>query len=69
MAEHFVKFSVPYRRLGRSDIKFKVYTGNDNRLFGTLLVSHGAIEWRPTRKQKKIKKDWAEFNRMMTRKK
>jgi hypothetical protein len=68
MAEHRVKFSIPYRVLGRSDIKFKIYNHqrrHPDELLGTLFVSHGAIEWRPARKKNKIKLDWPDFDRRM----
>lgn len=73
MADHSVKFSVPYRNLGRADIKFKIYAEEgprrkkDRHIVGTLLVSHGAIEWRSRRKRKtsSIKLDWDDFDRYM----
>ncbi|MGH9580885.1 MAG: hypothetical protein ACRD2R_07825 [Terriglobales bacterium] len=70
MPEHRVKFNVPFRDLGRSDVKFKVYTGKrkERRLLGTLLVSHGAIVWRPNKARERgtVTKDWHEFDRLMT---
>jgi len=73
MADHAVRFTVPYRDLGRSDIEFKVYSkqrrgrGVQRLLIGTLLISHGAIEWRSSRKHKQntIKFDWQDFDRYM----
>ena len=69
MAEHSVRFTVPFRDLGRADVIFKVYadTGEGEGLLGTLLVSHGAIEWRSHRKQKKVKKNWSDFDRLMAK--
>jgi len=72
MADHRVKFTVPYRDLGRSDIEFKIYAavkrGRRTRLdhiIGTLLVSHGAIEWRSRKKHTKISLNWDDFDRYM----
>ena len=67
MADHSVRFTVPYRELGRSDIKFRVYAQerqrrrmptprrrrpSERQLIGTLYISHGAIEWRSRKKHK-----------------
>lgn len=72
MADHAVKFTVPYRDLGRSDVEFKIYAKErrDRRLIGTLYVSHGAIEWRSRKKHKEgiIKLDWHDFDRYMQQK-
>ncbi len=72
MSDHRVKFTVPYRDLGRSDIEFKIYAaGRQGRrsrirhIIGTLLVSHGAIEWRSRKKHKKVRLDWDDFDRYM----
>jgi len=45
---HKVTFDVPRRELGREDIVFVVH--KDDKRFGTLLISQGAVEWRPTNK-------------------
>ena len=64
-------FGVRGLELGRADIKFKVYAQEvlsrrtDEQLIGTLLVSHGAIEWRSRKKQHKVKLSWADFDRYM----
>jgi hypothetical protein len=73
MADHAVRFTVPYRDLGRSDIEFKVYSKERRGrsvvrlLIGTLLISHGAIEWRSRKKHKQntVKFDWQDFDRYM----
>jgi hypothetical protein len=75
MADHAVRFTVPYRDLGRSDIEFKIYSKERRKrrlaryLIGTLLISHGAIEWRSRKKHKQstIKFDWNDFDRYMMR--
>ena len=78
MADHAVRFTVPYRDLGRSDIEFKVYSKQrrrgkppDRHLIGTLLISHGALEWRSSKKHKEstVKFDWQDFDRYMQRRK
>ena len=75
MPDHKVTFKIPYRELGRSDIKFKVYSQEvlsrrtDEQLIGTLLVSHGAIEWRSRKKQHKVKLSWQDFDKYMLDKK
>ena len=51
-----VTFSVPERELMHSNIEFKVHA--DGKLFGTLLISKGALVWRPSNKQKSFKTDW-----------
>lgn len=71
MADHSVKFTVPYRDLGRSDVKFRIY-GKERRherhLIGTLYVSHGALEWRSRKKHKIVKLAWDDFDRYMQQK-
>ena len=76
MPDHRVHFTIPYRELGRSDIKFKIYAHeshlrreDDEYLIGTLMVSHGAIEWRSRKKQHTVKLDWHDFDKYMLEKK
>ncbi len=74
MADHRVKFTVPYRDLGRSDIEFKIYAARKRgrgirHIIGTLLVSHGAIEWRSRKKHNKISLNWDDFDRYMQERK
>jgi hypothetical protein len=77
MADHAVKFTVPYRDLGRSDVEFKVYAKERRarrlyrQLIGTLYISHGAIEWRSRKKHKEgmVKLDWNDFDRYMLQRK
>lgn len=66
---HNVKFTVPERELGRADIEFRVE--KNSRPFGTLLVSKGALEWRPAYKWKgsKIRIGWSEFDKYARNKK
>ncbi len=74
MADHRVRFTVPYRDLGRSDVEFKIYSvgprsrsrrQRERHIIGTLLVSHGAIEWRSRRKHNKVRLAWDDFDRYM----
>ena len=60
---HKVIFNLPRRELGREDIEFVVE--RDGRRFGTLLVSKGAIEWRPTNKVYRRKLNWVRFDQLM----
>ncbi len=47
------------------DVTFKVYNGTT--LYGTVTISAGGIDWRPTRRWKRytLKKRWAEFDELM----
>jgi hypothetical protein len=60
---HKVKFSLPERELASQDISFVVE--KDGKRFGTLLVSRGAIEWRPRSKQSNKKVSWSKFDKLM----
>ena len=60
---HKVTFSVPERALGREDIEFVVMRGGVR--FGTLLVSKGAVEWRPTNKVYRQRLGWERFDQVM----
>jgi hypothetical protein len=60
---HKVVFNLPRRELGREDIEFVVE--QDGKRFGTLLVSKGAVEWRPTNKVYRRRLSWARFDQAM----
>jgi len=60
---HTVTFNVPERSLGREDIQFVVM--RDGVRFGTLLVSKGAVEWRPTNKVYRRRLRWERFDQLM----
>ncbi|MGA8278102.1 MAG: hypothetical protein WB784_07910 [Rhodanobacteraceae bacterium] len=60
---HKVTFRVPERALGREDIEFVVK--KDGVRFGTLLVSKGAVEWRPTNKVYRRRLSWDRFDQLM----
>ncbi len=60
---HDVRFSVPERSLGKSDVRFAVY--RDGELLGTLEVSKGAVVWFPPGTTYGHKARWADFDMMM----
>jgi hypothetical protein len=60
---HKVTFMLPRRELGREDIVFIIK--KDDRRFGTLLISKGAVEWRPTNKVYRRKISWDKFDQLM----
>lgn len=60
---HNVTFRVPNRKLGREDIRFDVY--DEERKIGTLLVSKGAIAWRPGHAKKLYTARWETFDNLM----
>lgn len=65
---HKVSFTLPTRELGREDIEFVVMhvdESGDVKRFGTLLVSKGAVEWRPTNKVYRRKLNWTRFDQLM----
>jgi hypothetical protein len=65
MPRHDVRFTLPERRLGNSDIEFTVYS-DDERL-GILKVSKGAVVWRSANKKLGHVLAWDAFDRMMRR--
>jgi hypothetical protein len=60
---HDVKFRVPRRRLGRSDVVFDVYS--DGAKLGTLTVSKGSLVWFQARTNIGFKVGWEQFDRVM----
>jgi hypothetical protein len=60
---HKVSFHLPKRELGREDIEFVIE--QDGKRFGTLLVSKGAVEWRPTNKVYRRKLNWTRFDQLL----
>jgi hypothetical protein len=65
MPRHDVRFTIPERRLGNSDIEFNVYS-DDERL-GVLKVSKGAVVWRHANKRLGHILDWDALDRIMRR--
>jgi hypothetical protein len=62
MARHDVRFNIPERTLGNSDIEFTVYS-DDVRL-GVLKVSKGALVWRSANKKRGHIVNWDLFERL-----
>ena len=55
-----VSFQAPPRDLGRADTSFFVH--QDGSLLGELLVSKGALEWRPSNSRHSYKFPWVKFD-------
>ena len=60
---HDVKFEIPSRSLGRTDVKFVVK--KDRLVVGTLAVSNGSLVWFPRGTSYGCKMGWAKFDRLM----
>ncbi len=62
MAAHDVYFTLPERKLGRTDIEVRVK--RNGSAFGRLLISEGALEWLPAKKWGKsgIRIGWVQFD-------
>ncbi len=63
MARHKVTFHLPERPLGPSDIE--VIVRRDSDMLGRVLISQGAIEWVPARKQHRYRLRWGRFADVM----
>ena len=63
MARHDVRFTIPERKLGKSDIEFAVF--EDDERLGILKVSKGAVVWRSANKKRGYVIGWGAFGRMM----
>ena len=61
---HYVKFSIPPRRLGKTDIEFEAW--DDNEKIGILLISKVALVWKPGgNKTNGYKMSWWRLNDLM----
>jgi hypothetical protein len=60
---HEVRFKVPRRRLGHSDVVFDVYT--EGTKFGTLKISKGSLVWFPANTTIGYKVGWEQLDRLM----
>ena len=60
---HKVTFTLPDRDLGKADIQFLVKSNRE--VLGKLLVSKGAVVWRPKSKKSGKKLGWRKFDEMM----
>ena len=63
---HKVTFTLPDREIGKADIEFLVK--RDGIVFARLLVSKGAVVWRPKNKQFGKKLEWSRFDEVMQEK-
>jgi hypothetical protein len=61
--QHDVSFTIPYRSLGKSDIRFKVFANNEK--LGELQVSNGALVWFPKNKKIGNKLGWSKFDKLI----
>lgn len=60
---HTVKFEVPQRDLSHANIEF--YVKKDGKAFGKLLISKGAVVWRPRSDKHGKKMGWTRFDQFM----
>jgi len=60
---HKVTFALPERELGSADIL--VLVKRNGARFGKLLISKGAVVWRPRSKQREMKLSWKAFDETM----
>ena len=60
---HNVKFSIPERDLGRSDVEFRVSNGGSK--IGTLKVSKGTVVWVPKDNTYGFKIGWKDFDDLL----
>ncbi len=64
MAQHEVKFSLPKAEVLHADLEFNVRRNGE--AFGKLLISKGAVVWRPKKKSWRGKKlSWGDFAKFM----
>jgi hypothetical protein len=64
MAQHTVKLTrIPELEVGKKDMRFDI-EGDEGAKIGTLLVSKGGIEWRPSKKQKRHL-SWEKFDQII----
>ena len=54
-----VNFNIPYRPLGRADVRFVVRT--ETGVLGTLRISKGALVWYPKKANYGHKVPWSRF--------
>ena len=56
---HDVKFMLPERPLGRSDVEFTIK--RDGAALGYLKISKGAAVWRPAHTRKQFRIGWSQL--------
>lgn len=65
MAEHQVKFKIPWRSLGRMNVEFAVKA--DGVVLGHLYLSKGTVAWRRAEAKTAYELSWSEFAQLMER--
>jgi len=61
---HSVKMNIPASDLSHSNVEFLVK--KNGSAFGKLLISKGAVVWRPRAKSKRSRKlNWSRFDQLM----
>ena len=63
MAVHDVTFTLPKRKLDRSDAKFHIKC--DGETFGTMTVSNGSVVWFPKGVSYGYRIGWKKFDELM----
>ena len=63
MARHDVKFTVPKRSLGKTDVVFTI--DRDGEYFGELKISNGAVVWVPRYAKTEYVISWSRFDEAM----
>ena len=61
MPQHDVRFTIPERSLGKTDVEFSII--RDGAFFGTMKISKGAIVWEPAHAKKyQYQLSWTVFD-------
>lgn len=63
MAEHEVRFTVPWRVLGKENVEFQVM--QEGVRLGTLKISKGAVVWYPGNAKLGYKVGWERFDQLL----
>ena len=60
MATHIVTIDTPQLEVGKKDIIFKIW--ENDKFFGHLKISRGAVIWQPTKKSKAYRLTWKQLD-------
>ena len=63
MAKHDVLFTIPWRKLTKSDVEFIVK--QDSEVLGKLAISRGSLVWFPKGSRIGRKMGWRKFDEVM----
>lgn len=63
MANHNVHINLPWRELGKADVKFKIF--QNGVVFGTLTISKGAMTWATKNGKKPKKFGWRKLDTIL----